>query len=337
MKILAITEFYPIHPRLIKISESLKRKKDVFYFSYCYETKAKIKVLKEIKYFFITFQNLREIRPEIIVCRGLKPLVFCSILNVFYKGKIFYDIPDMIPLKSKYRFYLEQKCIKRVERIILASRFFYKFYKKHSDKIVILENYPSKKLYKLDLKTKFKFNSSFKILSFIGFIRYFDILKNLVDSVKNKKINLLFFGKGKDEEKLKKYCFENKITNVFFFGKYDYKDLYKFYNISDFIWAAYDYRIENVKYAISNKFYEDILYEKIGIYSKFTELGNYIEKNNIGLTIDCFNKEELEGLINSLINNEYKEIKENIKKYKNTKKIFWEEQIEELNKLREEK
>ena len=337
MKILSITEYYPIHPRLVKISEAIKNinKGEIRYLSYLEKIKNKNRIIKEVFYFFLTVKEINKYRPHYIICRGLKPLVYCCLLK-WIGIKIIYDIPDLIPFDSKLRVYLEQKCIKKVDKIILGSRFFYKYYKNYSNKVVILENYPSKKSYKLDFDTKFNFKSEFKVISFIGFIRYLDVLKNLVDSVKNKNINLLFFGSGEETE-LKEYCLKNKITNVYFFGEYNYLDLYKFYNISDFIWAAYDYRENNVKYAVSNKFYESILYEKIGIYSKFTELGNYVENNQLGLTIDCFNKKEIENLINSLINDNHISIIENIKKYKNIRKLFWEDQIEELNKLREEK
>lgn len=351
-RLLLITTSYPIHPRLIKIGEMLKRTSkysELIYFSFNFENKKNnnkynneiiLSYKTNIKYFkyFIGLKELLYVSKKnninSFVCRGVLSLFLLKIL--FISKKVYYDIPDLLENK-KYLNILEKFLLKKTNYIFLASRFFYKYYEKYFQKIIILENYPSKYTYKLDFKTKFNYSSKNKILSFIGIIRYIDVLKNLVDSVKDKEIDLLFFGSGTSEEELKNYCKKNKINNVHFFGEYNYMELYKFYNISDFVWAAYDYRIDNVKYAISNKFYENILYEKIGIYSKFTELGSYVENNQIGLTIDCFNKEEMEKLINSLINNNYLNIMDNIKKYKNTKKLFWEDQIEELNKLREEK
>lgn len=348
-RLLLITTSYPVHPRLIKIGEVLKRTSqysELIYFSFNFENKknnnkynneivltykTKIKYLK----YLIGLKELLCISKKnninSFVCRGVLSLFLLKIL--FISKKIYYDIPDLLENK-KYLNILEKFLLKKVDYIFLASKFFYKYYEEYSQKIIILENYPSRYTYKLDFKTKFDYFSKNKILSFIGFIRYFEVLKSLVDSIKNKKIDMLFFGNGEDENKLKKYCIDNKITNVHFFGEYNYLDLYKFYNISDFVWAAYDYRIDNVKYAISNKFYENILYEKIGIYSKFTELGNYIEEKQIGLIVDCFNKNEMENLINSLINNKYNNIMDNIRKYKDTQKLFWEDQIEELSKLR---
>lgn len=347
-KLLLITPSYPIHPRLIKIGEMLKRKKysELIYFSFNFENKKiydnnckntivaeyknNLKILKYIKGLKLLFNVVKQNNIDNFVCRGI--LSLCLLKILFTSKIVYYDIPDLIENK-KYLNILEKVLIKKVDYIFLASRFFYKGYKRYSDKIVILENYPSKKTYKLDINTKFDYSSEKKILSFIGYIRYFEVLKNLVDSIKGKKIDLLFFGSGTDENKLKKHCQKNKIKNVYFFGEYNYLDLYKFYNLSDFIWAAYDYRIDNVKYAISNKFYENILYEKIGIYSKYTELGNYIEKNKIGLIVDCFNKKEMNNLINSLIEKDHIEIFNNIKKYKNTHPLFWEEQEKKLGEM----
>lgn len=349
-KIILLTASYPIHPRLLKIGETLKRKYSINTMIICSFNfnnkkdfqKKENEIIYTYKYqnkiykYLITLKKMRKIlassnKDDIYVCRGILTLALLLLLTFNKKRNIYYDIPDLLENKKilpKIEKFLLYKCTK----IILASRFFLNFYKKYEKKILVLENYPSKEMYNLDLKLKFNFQKKGKkIVSFIGFIRYFDVLKNLVEIIKDKEIDLLFFGSGIDEEKLKNYCQHKKINNVYFFGEYNYKELNLFYNISDYIWASYDYRIDNVKYAISNKFYENILYEKIGIYSKNTLLGDYVLEKKIGLVVDCFNKKELSNFFDSLLNNDYQEIKNNIKKYKRENILFWEEQVKILN------
>lgn len=343
-KIVLLTASYPIHPRLLKIGETLKEKYNtnmltVHSFNFA-NKKVSLKKENELVYsykynnklykYFIAYFNLKKnIKNDdtnIFVCRGILTLVLLLCLNV--KKNIYYDIPDLLENK-KFLMNLEKILLNRCSRVILASRFFYVFYKKYAEKILILENYPSKEMYKPDLKIKFNFEKKGKkIISFIGFIRYFEVLKNLVDIVKTKDIDLLFFGSGVDEEKLKLYCQKNDIKNVYFFGEYNFRDLNLFYNLSDYIWASYDYRITNVKYAISNKFYESILYEKIGIYSKNTLLGDYVLKKGIGLVVDCFNKKEMDIFFDSLISSDYSLINKNIIQYKKENILFWEQQLE---------
>ncbi|MBM6876200.1 glycosyl transferase family 1, partial [Fusobacterium mortiferum] len=119
---------------------------------------------------------------------------------------------------------------------------------------------------------------------------------------------------------------------------YNYEEIAKYYQISDFIWAVYPAEDYNVKYAISNKFHESIIFEKICFFSKDTLLGEYIDKKKIGISIDASNSKSIKKTILYMVNHpeKVKEILKNIKIYKQNKILYWEENEENLIKFIEE-
>ena len=64
-------------------------------------------------------------------------------------------------------------------------------------------------------------------------------------------------------------------------------------------------------------------------------LGEYVDKNKIGISINSSNKESIEKTILNILNHPEKivEITENIKKYKQNKILYWEENEENLIKF----
>ena len=83
---------------------------------------------------------------------------------------------------------------------------------------IILENKPDA----CGTKKKDSFTRASKVVSYIGGVRYIEILKNLVDAVKdNKAISLNIHGDGHDLVALKEYASE--YSNVCFTGYYKQK------------------------------------------------------------------------------------------------------------------
>lgn len=349
-KMLSITPCFPIHPRLIKLTKVLSQQEEKFDELYCsynldnrdvksfeenkiifkkkYKNSLFGKVLRILVLVNETKKIIKENKIEVILCRGFIPLVIIFLSLDIRKYKVYYDVHDLLEGKNrKIYHFIEKKILKNVDKIILASRFYKEFYRMYENKVTILENYPSKKLYSLNNLEAINFPKNKKILSFIGIIRYYDIFEKILKNIKDKDINFLIFGVGPDEKKIKKYCIEKKIKNVYFFGEYSYKELHKFYNISDFIWAAYDYREENVRYAISNKFFENLAFDKIGIYSKNTKLGEIVQRNKIGLIVDPFDDNDLNKLFEVIETKTFELIYSNITSYKKENNIYLEDYI----------
>ena len=123
-------------------------------------------------------------------------------------------------------------------------------------------------------------------------------------AVKGRDIDLLFFGHGPDEDKIKNLIARHQIKNVHMFGRYSYNYIHKLYNISDLIWAAYPAATINTRTAISNKFFESLLFKKPGVFNKNTCLGEYVDHHGIGLTINPEKFEDIDRLLDDVCSNQ---------------------------------
>ncbi|SDJ11344.1 Glycosyltransferase involved in cell wall bisynthesis [Halanaerobium congolense] len=361
-KILLIDNSYPINTRNQKIIKTLNKKFDVKFASwnransvikkcdknmYIYNSNEgynnKVaKLIGMFKFFLYLNKVLNDFDPDYVIASHWDMLFLASILkNKNYK--LIYDNLD-IPTASSKLFLksfkkIERISLKKTDAIIFASRFYKDLYSNYVGEKLVLENKPLeiiKETDNLNINNYLsEIDSSKTKISFIGGIRYLSIMKNLVLASKynNSNIELLFFGGGKDEGKLKKYCTDQNIKNVHFFGTYEYKNIGQFYKLSDVIWAAYPYKDYNVKYAISNKFFETLIFNKPCIYSENTKLGSYVKKINIGLTVDPYSIDEIDFLFKELVNNKgmLEPIKENIKKI--NKFNYWKDHEKKLIEL----
>lgn len=350
-KILLVDGIYPPNTRSRRILKTLEKKNKTefclwdrnkksvvnlnYRYVYCSDEGYgnRMKKLFGIPYYYKYIKKvLKEYEPDILIASQWDMLILCSLLKN-KKQKLVYENIDMPTSKNKIILIilkmLEKIYIKNVDGIIYASRFFKDNYKKNKIKELILENKPTKFLIS-DKKDRYTSN---KIkLAFIGTLRYFFVLEKLINSAKKyeKELEVLLIGEGPDEKKLKELVEKNAQKNIIFFGKYEYEDISKFYNISDLIWAVYPSEDYNVKYAISNKFHESIIFEKPGLFSKKTLLGEYVSKNNIGLTIEI---DEIDILLEKICKNKinFNAIKHSIKEYKmKNPNLFWEDDEKKL-------
>lgn len=351
-KIVLIDSSYPINTRNARIYQSLVKSSSVFVISWdrnntsrikkedsyiLYKDKAeygnKIQKLKKLHlYYSFVKQKVLEISPDIIIASHWDMLLITLILKKYILEnniEIIYDVLDMPDSNSlilnKIVDLLEKNMIKHVDKTILASRFFEKFYKEQ--KILIYENY----VYKCD-DFQIQLNESYynltnknkKIIAFIGVVRYKDILINLINAFKNNNNFIIrIYGDGPSINDLIKFCKNNNISNIDFYGRFEYKNLKYIYSDVDFVWAAYPNKSKNVKYAISNKFYETMYYNKIGIFSCNTELGEFVKDNKIGIVVDPYDLKSIQENIVKCDN--IQKIIMNISKYRSQNNIFWEE------------
>ncbi|MEZ9852157.1 glycosyltransferase [Vibrio breoganii] len=338
MKALLLSNSFPIHPRLLKLANYVKSKDDVFRLEVCAWDRSNGKTdkthspgvyssdigygnkLKKLIHLFGFALHFRDLiikdSPDIIVCRYWDMFFLASLVSP--KGvSIYYDVCDM-PSNTLIR-YIEKLCIKRADRIFLASRFFEPFYKHES--IILFENKPDLSMISPVLnRTEYSNDLSTPIrIAFIGKVRYFEVMKNLLVASNlndSQSIVVNIYGDGPDEQRLKDFCKDKGFTNVSFFGAYDYADITKFYTVNDIIWAAYDSDKFNVKHAISNKYFESLFFGKPAIYSKETQLGSMVKKDNIGFVVNESSIDDIGFLFARLIADDddlYRNVMESIK------------------------
>ncbi len=139
-------------------------------------------------------------------------------------------------------------------------------------------------------------------IGFIGYVRFYDRNKKLLDVFKNdSRFELHYYGKG--AEILEEYAKENGITNTVFHGSFPVCDTAKYLEQIDIINNLYGNDTLNLQKAISIKFYH-ALYSRIpilvcdntyvGVLAKDLGIGFEVRK------IDCFMKEALYDWYTSL-------------------------------------
>ena len=120
----------------------------------------------------------------------------------------------------------------------------------------------------------------------IGGIR--DYLSNIevVKSLANKDgFKCRFIGKGHASQRIEQYCEEQKISNVSFSGFYKKEEESNFIKTATFMNIFYP-RIITHDTAMSNRFYNSLIYKKPMIVTKGTTQGDLVEKYKLGVAID---------------------------------------------------
>lgn len=145
---------------------------------------------------------------------------------------------------------------------------------------------------------EYQFDNDKLTLSYVGWFGHARFLDELLDIAEKGYINLLIAGYG--NKTLEDKC--NQLVrkgNVKYYGRVPYmKGLEIMYN-SDVIYAMYCKISSNHYFAAPNKYYEVMLLGKPIITTKGIIIGEKVEKENIGYTIEE-TKEELVSLVNNI-------------------------------------
>lgn len=123
----------------------------------------------------------------------------------------------------------------------------------------------------------------------IGAIRDYSSNIKVAKALANQEgFTLRFIGRGKGTvEKLQTFCDEVKAKNISFVGGYDKSEESGYVKSTTFMNIFYP-RIITHDTALSNRFYNSLIYRKPMIVTKNTIQGDYAEKFNVGIAItDC--------------------------------------------------
>lgn len=174
-----------------------------------------------------------------------------------YNKKYIFDIRDYSYEHIAIFRKIEKNIIKNSYFTAISSKGFQAFLPEHN--YIIAHNFnrnemiETPKFKKRELPLKIVWN---------GTVRFFDFQKQYIDALKNDdRFQLVYHGSGTDLEKYKEYCFANEIHNVVFTGVYDNRDKYKLLKDAAILNNCYGGRDgDQLKYAISNRFYDGLLY-----------------------------------------------------------------------------
>lgn len=256
-----------------------------------------------------------------------------SLLTLFKKKKqIILDLheqPDKLfkGFIKKIVKIIMKTVIKKADYVIIVNETQKLEYKDYyiNKEVVELRNLPEEKVFGKYIKE----NSENIRISFIGSVRDAKSLSTLIESFKeDSNIIINIVGAGTAQKLLfQKY---REIKNVNFVGGFVYKDIIKYYEETDVVFAMYDTNNENFNMAIPVKVFEAIICGIPVIVSKGTAVGKFVEINKIGIAVS--NAEELILGVNKLSDKIfYNQCLENINLIKND--YIWESEVKNLKKI----
>lgn len=241
----------------------------------------------------------KKCRPDVILASHWDSLFLVLLAKVIVRGDalIVYDCLDLPTSKNKiilkFLHWLERKMLKSVDLTIYASRFFGQLYDGNNASITF-ENYPPKTLCDKNIEppswfqSVLDFDSNTLNLSWIGVVRYPEVLMSLLKFIKQtSRYRLLVFGDGPSLKYMQGLVGDMCICDkVFFFGRYNNNQLKYIYDVSDLVWAAYPTNDYNTRYAISNKYFECSLFSTVPIISAGTMMSKHREIDSSIIFVD---------------------------------------------------
>ncbi|MBW8686446.1 glycosyltransferase [Chitinophaga rhizophila] len=356
IKILLIDSTYPINTRNERILSSLKKllgeaadvrllvwNRDASevavsgFHTYVYNEAAAygnaLAKLLKLKGFGDYIRNVnKEFKPDYIIASHWEVLLLAS--RVTGKGQhLIYENLDMPtagnPLVLKVLQAIERRSLKKTSAIIHASRFYPDKYRFFPGKQILVENRPQRAaVTATDVQTIVE--GRLKV-AFIGILRYFDVLKNLIDAAENLPVDILFYGDGPDMGRLREYTTGKEYVQ--FFGRYKYEEIAGIYASVDLIWAVYPSDDYNVKYAISNKFFESMMLNKPAVFAENTELGKMVLSKGTGFAVNPYDKTAIRELLQHVTSDLSRLNAMNQNIAASGEKLYWEDEDQRLLEL----
>lgn len=244
---------------------------------------------------------LTEKNAKIIYAFRLDMLLLVA-KSKFKNCKIIYEVADLHNaiinnskniikvIIRKLLYFVEKNATKNIHILSITSEKYYDVYFSKfipKDKVVYMPNIPNTEHFKEYKKKK---DGEFTV-GFIGFVRYKEQMKMLIEASKRTNVKVFFAGASDDDEIME---MSKEAPNVEYYGRYNYnEEIANLYSKCDCIYSVYDTSYNNVKYALPNKLYESIYCEIPILVSDDTYLGELVNKWNVGVTVNSHLVEDL--------------------------------------------
>ncbi|QAT62004.1 glycosyltransferase [Acidilutibacter cellobiosedens] len=199
---------------------------------------------------------------------------------------------------------------------------------KNKRKFICIPNYPDIQNYAVCKKIK----SDNLRVSYIGAVRQYNELKNLMDACKEmSNVKIAIHGAGVAYKQLNKI--KDDYNNVVVTGRYEFTESAKFYSEADLLYVLYPTTSMQYTTSYPVKLYEAIVTKTPVIVGKGTVLNNFVNKYGIGFTVDGSNINEIRDLIEYL-NNNRNVINEKIRNLEKIQYDYsWNDVVKNLDKI----
>ncbi len=202
-------------------------------------------------------KKLKDSNPEGIILLSTLSGMFLADELRKYKNRYIFDIRDHSYEHIGFYRLIEKRLINDSYFTAISSKGFRAFLPEH-DYIIAhnLNRHEVKKnvhLKKEGLPIRLVWN---------GTIRFFDFQKKYIDSLKNdSRFLMVYHGTGTEIEQYKKYCNDNKITNVIFTGVYDNSEKSQLIKGAGILNNCYGGKGgDSLRWAVSNRYYDGLIY-----------------------------------------------------------------------------
>lgn len=256
-----------------------------------------------VKFVFETKKYLKNVEFNYLHCHDLDGIVTGIFVNK-EKSKLIFDMHEFYEVlnnKPKYRS-LIRKVVSifqnKADWIIYVNEAQIKHInKKNQNKLIFLPNYPDINNYNLEPKIP-----SEKIrISYIGAVRQYNELKNLMDACKGlNEVEVLIHGMGVAYQKLQKIS--HNYSNVTLTGGFDFKQSSYLYSTADLLYAVYPMDSIQNKLSYPVKFYEAILTKTPVIVSQGSVLETFLSDYDVGFVVDGSDVDSIRRTIIEIIN-----------------------------------
>lgn len=263
---IAFTEQFNFNSRATKL---------IPYLRYCFFVK---KVVKERNY------------SRLIIFGPQLGILLYNFLSKYYKNKFILDYRDL-SIEQKLP-YIYNKVLSISSLNVISSLGFKKYLPTNKD--YILSHNFSIDLVKEFLQKQISItqNNCINVLT-IGGIRDYESNISVVKSLaNNSKFNLSFVGKSLVSNDIKSFAKHHEISNISFYGYYGKPEEGDFIKNCTIMNIFYP-NIPSHTSALSNRFYNSLIYRKPMIVRKNSIQGDFVENYRLGLSIEsCENLAE---------------------------------------------
>lgn len=212
--------------------------------------------------------------------------VFCSdFLKKHFADKYIFDFRDLSIEQNKVFSKPFDRLLSNSFANIVSSPGFLR-YLPSNHKYMISHNFDINEVQKSLSKGNASINSDAVDVLTIGGIRDAEANKQVMDALANRDgFSISFVGRGPAAATLEEYAKEQNYKNVRFEGFYKKEDEPSIIKNSQFLNIFYPDKISHAT-AISNRFYNALIYRRPMITTKGQIQGDFCEKYNLGLAVD---------------------------------------------------
>ncbi|WP_312654102.1 glycosyltransferase [Proteiniclasticum sp.] len=224
----------------------------------------------------------------IIALHSTPGVLMSDILTSKFKGRYIVDYRDFTYENHAYYKRIIHKLVENSAATFVSSDAF-RQYLPNRDNIFTSHNILTDSLEYRDIRRILPRESEPIRIRYWGLIRHEDINLKIIKKIGNdQRFELHYHGRSqKTGRLLQEYCKENKLTNVFFHGEYKPLDRYKFIDKTDLLHNIFD-NDKTMKPAMSNKYYDGILFYIPQICNEGSFMGEQVKNNCVGIALNPY-------------------------------------------------